>query len=158
MTSQLMKTMVIGMLLGLAATAYGGASEISGANMEAMLDVPLFGSCISNEDICVIKCPDGGDTLSPSMCLDQQRRVAERALNDTYSNLMPLAKKFDVKLPDDLKRAQRAWLEFRRTNCQFHDNKTRTSDGYDKDRCLLVMTRQRTLEFRNLVQELSFLR
>jgi uncharacterized protein YecT (DUF1311 family) len=122
-----------------------------------MLDVPMFGSCIDYPGLCVIRCESGGDTLSPSQCLQEQIGMAEKALNATYSKVMALAKKFGENLPDHLKHSELAWLELRKRNCDFHQRMTRTTDNYSQYRCLLVMTRQRTLELGEVKGRLSFL-
>jgi uncharacterized protein YecT (DUF1311 family) len=95
---------------------------------------------------------DAGSTVQIGDCFNGEQAKAEKALNATYQRLIPLAKNnYDPKLAEDLRRAQRAWVEFRKLNCQFYDRKDRALHGLEQADCMLRMTREREIELRAAV-------
>lgn len=146
--------------VGLVFFAILSSMYVSGANAEerthdALDDPPLFGYCLSDKDLCALQCKDGGSTKGPGPCLATQNAIAEQALNETYQRLLDLSRNFDSSLPPKLVRSQRAWLSFRKYNCEYHESKTLTNDRFDFNDCMLRITRQRALEPRQLVRELK---
>ena len=79
-------------------------------------------------------------------CWPEALARAEGSLNDAYRMVMSNAREFDRALPGKLARAQRAWLEFRKRQCEFDEARTLTNDHFDHANCMMNLTVQRTRE------------
>ncbi|MBI4987353.1 MAG: DUF1311 domain-containing protein [Rhodocyclales bacterium] len=122
---------------------------------DVLLDPPIFGHCATHKELCAVQCKGGGSIFGPGPCLTEQYAVAEQVLNESYKRLVELSRTFDEDLPQKLVQAQRAWLKFRKFNCEYHHGKTLTNDSFDYGDCMLRITRQRALELKKLVKELE---
>jgi uncharacterized protein YecT (DUF1311 family) len=102
------------------------------------------------------ECLGAGNTLDQQSCFMEKQERAEEKLNDTYRRLIPLAKSnFDPELENDLRRAERAWIDYRKLNCQFYGRKDRARHNFEALDCMLRMTREREIELRAAAEELA---
>jgi len=79
-------------------------------------------------------------------CWPAELARADRSLNDAYRKAMSNAREFDRALARKLTRAQRAWVEFRKKQCDFDEARTLSNDHFDYANCMMNLTVQRTRE------------
>lgn len=102
------------------------------------------------------ECLGSGNTVEIATCFIDKQKEAEKILNATYQRLIPLARNnFDPELENDLRRAERAWIEYRKLNCQFYGRKDRARHNFEAMDCMLRMTREREIELRAAAEELA---
>lgn len=100
---------------------------------------PQFERCMSKSN---------GVTFDMLECIGQEVQRQDARLNKAYKTLM-------VDLSPDrkkqLREAQRAWLQFRDTNCGFYyDPDGGSSARLSGNDCIMTMTAQRAQELENL--------
>jgi uncharacterized protein YecT (DUF1311 family) len=106
---------------------------------------------LANEEIS-IDCAKAMGAVELKYCAAQAYRLADEDLNHVWNS-------FSKDLPAEYKRelveAQRAWVKFRDSNCNAETFLSRGGTGYIYyyDYCLERMTRYRTEELRNLLEE-----
>jgi uncharacterized protein YecT (DUF1311 family) len=110
----------------------------------------------SAHSYAVTECFDAGNTVEIMTCFIEKQEQAEKLLNGTYQRLIALAKNnFDTEVENDLRRAQRAWINYRKLNCQFYSRKDRARHNLEATDCMLRMTREREAELRAAAEELA---
>jgi uncharacterized protein YecT (DUF1311 family) len=88
----------------------------------------------------------GSDSQHASLRLDRQ----DARLNDNYKKLMS---KLSRNRKTVLVEAQRAWIRFRKTNCDFHyDPNGGSAARLAGSGCFLVMTAARAKELKDLLE------
>jgi uncharacterized protein YecT (DUF1311 family) len=116
----------------------------------------VWAALVATSSYAATECLGTGSTVQQISCFVQKQKEAESVLNDTYQRLIPLSThNFDPELENDLRSAERAWLEFRKLNCQFYDRKDRALHGFEAADCMLRMTRERAAELKAAVEDLS---
>ncbi|CDM96336.1 lysozyme inhibitor LprI family protein [Limnospira fusiformis KN01] len=92
-----------------------------------------------------IQCNPKGSMAEMKKCADDDYRVADRKLNEVYQQLTP---KVQGEERQRLIAAQRAWIQFRDTNCRFESAEALggTLEGLLFTNCLTKMTTNRTAE------------
>ncbi len=98
----------------------------------------------------------GGDTHQQAECMSELFKKADKELNNTYQGLILLVRNHGEEWVQDLRAAQRKWIEFRNLNCTFYGNylKGGTGAGLYYAACELRMTRQREAELQEKRQEM----
>jgi len=87
-----------------------------------------------------------GSTMAISECLKAQSETWERRLNFEYRAAVARAEVDAAKL----QRAQQAWLRYRNANCEAYNTVKGTIHTILAGRCWRDMTRDRTLELKEL--------
>ena len=97
-----------------------------------------------------------GSTIELSNCLSELRQEADKELNATYQSLIRLVRHHGEDWVQDLRAAQRKWIEYRDLNCEFYSNylKGGTGAGPLSGACQVRMTRERAAELQEKRQEL----
>jgi len=97
-----------------------------------------------------------GSTIEQSQCLNELRQKADKELNVTYQSLIGLVRNHGEEWVQDLRAAQRKWIEYRDLNCEFFSNylKGGTGAGPLFGACQVRMTRERAAELQEERQEL----
>jgi len=80
----------------------------------------------------------------------------DKELNTTYQSLIRLVRNHGEEWVQDLRAAQRKWIEFRDLNCEFYGNylKGGTGAGLYFGACKIRMTRERAAELQEKRQEM----
>jgi uncharacterized protein YecT (DUF1311 family) len=94
-------------------------------------------------------CRNVAVTLAMENCFDKAYKAADRGLNQTYSQISK------VLQPDEfeqLKVAQRLWIQFRDATCTAESNlyKGGTASAPAYSACLEELTRQRTVDLKTI--------
>ena len=86
-----------------------------------------------------------GSTIDQSECLGKVFGESDRELNATFQSLIRLVRNHGEEWVNDLRAAQRKWIEFRDLNCKFYSNylKGGTGAGLYSGACKVRMTRER---------------
>ena len=81
-----------------------------------------------------------GNNLENTFCLSRELEESDKRLNVIYKTLMSALVK-----PQNLQRAQRAWVAFRDAECKFQKEEMQGGSGYNfsMDLCLMQLTEQR---------------
>ena len=96
-------------------------------------------------------CGDKGTTLDVAACLDARAAFWDRRLNQAYQALSKIV----ASMPDagaaknqqeQLKKAQRLWLQYRSVNCGFYAAEQGTIRQIDAAECMRRMTQDRAIE------------
>lgn len=114
-----------------------------------LLVLPI--SSVLAEEIIETNCNNPRDTPGYSDCAYHAYEVADQQLNDIYKKVLATVKGEEKNL---LITAQKAWIQFRDTNCDFETFNVRGGTGWSTyhDECLERMTLQRTLEIKNMLR------
>jgi uncharacterized protein YecT (DUF1311 family) len=80
-----------------------------------------------------------GTTAALLTCLDRATQAWDRRLNAAYQQRLH-------KRPDELRAAQRLWIEYRNANCRYYREGPGSIAAIEGAECMRVMTRQRALE------------
>jgi uncharacterized protein YecT (DUF1311 family) len=97
-------------------------------------------------------CMDKAGGVTPAMidCISAELKRQDALLNENYRKLMA---SLSTKRKKTLQEAQRAWLKFRDTNCDFYyDPDGGTAARVDANECVLNATTDRAKELAQLVQ------
>jgi uncharacterized protein YecT (DUF1311 family) len=99
-------------------------------------------------DICMDKA--GGVTPAMIDCISAELKRQDVLLNENYRKLMA---SLSTKRKQALQEAQRAWLKFRDTNCDFYyDPDGGTAARVDANECVLNTTTDRAKELAQLAR------
>ena len=111
-----------------------------------ILALPLVVFAASAADI---DCNKAMDQNSMNMCADKDYQAADKKLNDIYRKVTTAMD--DAKLQAKLKTAQRAWLQYRDTECTFEVAENEGGSIYPMvySGCLTRLTNARTKELQN---------
>lgn len=116
----------------------------------------VFAILGSTPSYAATECMSAGNTQDIASCFREKQSKAEKTLNETYQRLLPLAKNnFDPELENDLRRAERIWVDFRKLNCEFYGRRDRARHNFEYMDCMLRMTREREIELRAAAEELA---
>lgn len=102
------------------------------------------------------ECYNAESTIAIQNCFIEAQAKAEKALNNTYQRLISRSKYLDAKDVDDLRHAERAWISFRDSNCQFYRDLDRVRHDFEHSDCMLRMTREREIELGRIVENLNY--
>jgi uncharacterized protein YecT (DUF1311 family) len=93
-----------------------------------------------------IDCNNAMDQNSMNMCADKDYQAADKKLNDIYRKVTTALD--DAKLQAKLKTAQRAWIQYRDTECTFEVAENEGGSIYPLvySGCLTRLTNARTKE------------
>jgi uncharacterized protein YecT (DUF1311 family) len=80
-----------------------------------------------------------GTTAALVACLDRLTRQWDGRLNKAYQERLR-------ERPDELRAAQRLWIEYRNANCRHYREGPGSIAAIEGAECMRVMTRQRALE------------
>jgi uncharacterized protein YecT (DUF1311 family) len=97
-------------------------------------------------------CMDKAGGVTPTMidCISAELRRQDALLNENYRKLMA---SLSTKRKKTLQEAQRAWLKFRDTNCDFYyDPDGGTAARVDANECVLNATTDRARELAQLAR------
>ena len=108
-----------------------------------ILALPLVLFAASAADI---DCNKAMDQNTMNMCADKDYQAADRKLNDIYRKVTTALD--DAKLQAKLKTAQRAWIQYRDTECTFEVAENEGGSIYPLvySGCLTRLTNARTKE------------
>ena len=111
-----------------------------------ILALPLVVFAASAADI---DCNKAMDQTSMNMCADKDYQAADKKLNDIYRKVTTALD--DAKLQAKLKTAQRAWIQYRDTECIFEVAENEGGSIYPLvySGCLTRLTNARTKELQN---------
>lgn len=97
-----------------------------------------------------------GSTLEQHGCMTKLLSEADKELNTAYQSLIRLARNHGEEWVQDLRAAQRKWVEYRDLNCEFYGNylKGGSGEGLYFGACKIRMTRERTVELQKERQKM----
>ena len=98
-----------------------------------------------------------GNTIEQGECLEKAFETADKELNATYQTLIRMVSSHGDGWDNNLRAAQRKWIEFRDLNCEFYGNylKGGTGAGLYFGACKVRMTKERTTELGRKRDELA---
>lgn len=106
------------------------------------------------EDPCHVQ---GGGAWAGSLCVAQKIQEADKALNASYQQAIKRIKVEqewnNAELVEPFRAAQRAWLKFRDTECEFYGLSTGANGGWagvQIEECKLRMIEDRTEYFNSV--------
>lgn len=99
----------------------------------------------------------GGTTQEEVGCWHAKYVEADKQLNSTYQGLLRAVSSRDANWTNDLRTAQRKWIEYRDLNCEFYSNYFLGGSAGKPEfvYCKLKMTEEREAELRNYQHVLS---
>jgi uncharacterized protein YecT (DUF1311 family) len=102
-------------------------------------------------------CWQAGNTMREAECFSIELTEADAKLNATYQSLIGLVRNHGEDWVEDLRKAQRKWLEFKALNCEFYGNylKGGTGAGLYHIDCAIRMTKEREAELRAKYDEMK---
>jgi uncharacterized protein YecT (DUF1311 family) len=94
-------------------------------------------------------CRNVAVTLAMENCFDKAYKAADRGLNQTYSQISKVLQPDEL---EQLKVAQRLWIQFRDATCTAESNlyKGGTASAPAYSACLEELTRQRTADLKTI--------
>lgn len=97
-----------------------------------------------------------GSTLEKQGCMAKLFSEADKELNTIYQSLVRLVRNHGEDWVQDLRAAQRKWVEYRDLNCEFYGNylKGGSGQGLYFGACKIRMTHERTAELQKIRQEM----
>ena len=126
-------------------------------NRLALLVVVLL--CASRSAISgeASPCWGAGNTIEEGTCFSAELKKANAELNSTYQGLIRLVRNHGEEWVEDLRKAQRKWVEFRDLNCEFYGNylKGGSGAGLHYIDCTARMTKERQAELRIKYDEMK---
>jgi uncharacterized protein YecT (DUF1311 family) len=127
-----------------------------GAGMVALIAVVLATSAAAAADREFSKefdaCMDKAGGVTPAMidCISAEQKRQDALLNENYRKLMA---SLSTKRKQALQEAERAWIKFRDTNCDFYyDPDGGSAARIDANECLLNTTADRAEELARLAR------
>lgn len=123
----------------------------------ALLSMPALcteSSSNEMEDPCTVA---GGGAMAGYLCVEQKMQEADKALNASYQQAIKRITAEEewanAELVAPFRAAQRAWLKFRDTECEFYGLSTGANGGWTGvqiEECKLAMTEERTKYFNSV--------
>jgi uncharacterized protein YecT (DUF1311 family) len=125
----------------------------------------VFSSLCFSTNVFAIDCNNlpagiGPDAAQASLqCAEHDRAVADRALNDTYRKLRAQLNNnrgAQALVPDSLLAAQRAWVAFRDTECDFRASLSGAAPqwlGVNRTECLTALTTARVRMLKDYLED-----
>jgi len=99
-----------------------------------------------------VNCNNPTNNLEIKECIRLKYEAADQRLNQVYQQIIPMLSSEEKAL---LVKAQQGWIQLRDNNCQFEVYGSRAGTGYSGflNECLERMTKQRTAELENYLQQ-----
>lgn len=118
------------------------------------------------DDASATNCDDGVSNAELGACFDAEYKAADAALNAVYKKVLAAAVEGDKQWVEDnpsddphtevttLKKAQRAWIDYRDGNCDMAGFKARggTLEPLEVLRCSTELTRKRVAELKSFLE------
>ncbi|MDH6265716.1 uncharacterized protein YecT (DUF1311 family) [Rhizobium sp. SG_E_25_P2] len=109
-----------------------------------------------------VACDDVVSQMEANECIGDEYGKADAALNAAYKKALAFTQKNDKESPvegeptetETLKKAQRAWIQFRDAHCAGMGFKARggTLEPYENIRCQLLLTKERSAQLKELIR------
>ncbi len=95
-----------------------------------------------------------GSTVEQHGCMSKLLSESDKELNTTYQSLIRLVRSHGEEWVQDLRAAEKKWIEFRELNCNFYGTylKGGSGEGLYFSACKLRMTRERAAELKKKQQ------
>ena len=99
-----------------------------------------------------VNCNNPRGDIEVRACIRLRYEAADLRLNQVYQQIIPTLSSEERAL---LVEAQRGWIQLRDNNCEFEVYRSRMGTGYRGflNECLERMTKQRTAELENYLQQ-----
>jgi uncharacterized protein YecT (DUF1311 family) len=99
-----------------------------------------------------VNCNNPRSDIEVRACIRLRYEAADQRLNQVYQQIIPTLSSEEKDL---LVEAQRGWIQLRDNNCEFEVYRNRAGTGYRGflNECLERMTKQRTAELENYLQQ-----
>ena len=122
--------------------------SIDGVVWDSILCQSAVNALEPSDCICI------GNTLEQHKCMDKLHGDVDKELNTTFQSLIRLVRNHGEDWVQDLRAAQRKWIEFRDKNCEFYGkySKGGTGAGPYFNACKIRMTRERAAELKKKQQ------
>ncbi|WP_170976385.1 lysozyme inhibitor LprI family protein [Rhizobium sp. FKL33] len=109
-----------------------------------------------------VACDDVVSQMEANECIGDEYGKADASLNAAYKKALAFTQKNDMESPvegeptetETLKKAQRAWIQFRDAHCAGMGFKARggTLEPYENIRCQLLLTKERSAQLKELIR------
>jgi uncharacterized protein YecT (DUF1311 family) len=128
----------------------------------AMLTASALATPLAASAAEKVSCDDILAQMDANECIGGKLNEADAALNAAYKKAVAFTQKNDKESPvegeptepETLKKAQRAWIQFRDAHCAGMGFKARggTLEPYNDMRCQFLLTRERTAQLKELIR------
>lgn len=110
------------------------------------LPLVLFAAAASADDADDIDCDNATTQIDMNICADKDYQTADRKLNDVYRKVMTALG--DAGYRAKLKTAEKAWIQYRDTECTFEAAQNEGGSIYPMEysSCVTRLTGARTKE------------